>query len=54
MKDFLDWFVGHTASNAFYEVWQWLWGATKSPVQPQASPTTTARFFSDRFGAVSV
>jgi hypothetical protein len=39
VKDFLDWFVGSTASNAFYEVWQWLWGATKPPVQSAAAPT---------------
>jgi hypothetical protein len=39
MKDFLDWFMGRTASDIVYGAWQWLWGATKSPEQPKAAPT---------------
>jgi hypothetical protein len=35
MKDFLDWFLGRTTSNAVTVIWQWLWGVT-APTPPPA------------------
>ena len=35
MKDFLDWFVGCTASNTFYGVWQWLWGVAEPTISAE-------------------
>ncbi len=40
MKDFWDWFIGRTASDALYATWQWLWGVTDAPAPAQTTPTT--------------
>jgi hypothetical protein len=47
VKDFWDWFIGRTASNAVYATWQWLWGATKSPPPSEETTPTAAEMESE-------